>query len=323
MKTFPILLKREFWEHRGGLMWAPLWTAVVVLVIAIIGVFAAELALQRGDVARHVSVGIDLGQVMKHIPDEKLAEMGRGYEIGLMGLASVIRLVMMIVVFFYCVGSLYDERKDRSVLFWKSLPVSDASTVMSKLVTAALVAPLLALAATMLLHMGFLALVATVAMFHGGDANRLVFGPAEPLSIWLRMLVGLPVNALWMLPSFGWLMLASSFARGKAFLWALVPPILLGVASNMSDLMQAFSLPSSWIWVHVVARVLPIGVLRIDGDDDVSNIGGIQFGRNGPQIEWSDITSMLANPETWIGVVAGVVMIGLAIHFRRTRELAD
>ena len=50
------------------------------------------------------------------------------------------------VVFFYCLGSLYDERKDRSVLFWKSLPVSDRDTVLSKALSALVVAPTLAIA---------------------------------------------------------------------------------------------------------------------------------------------------------------------------------
>jgi ABC-2 type transport system permease protein len=98
---------------------------------------------------------------------------------------------------------------------------------------------------------------------------------------------------------------------------------MLGVACNMTDVMQTFSLPSSWIWVHVVARAFPIG-LRLSSlhREDVS-VGGIHFNEDGPTLSWSNIGGTLADPETWIGVVVGAGLLAAAIHFRRNRELAD
>jgi ABC-2 type transport system permease protein len=322
VNTFPILLKREYWEHRGGLLWAPIWCAVALTVMSLFAIVVGEMAL-RSHGSSHVHVGMDLSTFMQNFPDEKLGELKRGFDVGLLGYAMPMRIVLFFVITFYCIGSLYEERKDRSILFWKSLPVSDRDTVLSKVATVALVAPLLTFAASVVLQISFLLLMAVLTLFHGGSPMRLVFGPAEPLALWARMLVDVPVNTLWMLPAIGWLMFASSFARSKAFLWAVVPPIMLGVLVNMSDLMQTISLPSSWIWVHVVARAFPIGLRLAHLNRGEASIGGMRFGNDGPELTWTDLGEVLTDPELWIGVVIGVGLIVGAIHYRRKRELAD
>ena len=325
MNTFPTLLKREYWEHRGGLFWAPVWTAVALTVMTLFGIVVAEMALrQHGFEGKsHVHIGMDLGTFMQNIPDEKLADLKRGFDVGLVGYAMPLRITLFFVMLFYCIGSLYDERKDRSVLFWKSLPVSDAHTVLSKVATVALLAPLLTFAASVVLQTSFLLIMALLTLFHGGSPMRLVFGPAEPLALWARMLVDIPVNSLWILPSIGWLMFASSFARSKAFLWAVVPPIMLGVLCAMTDVMSTFRLPDSWVWVHVVARAFPIGLRFANLERGHVNVGGMRMGDDGPELTWSDLGDTLMDPELWIGAVVGVGLIVAAIYYRRKRELAD
>jgi ABC-2 type transport system permease protein len=322
---FPTLLKREYWEHRGGLYWAPIWTAVALTVITLFGIVVAEIALRQhgfNDNER-IHIGMDLHTFMKNVPDDKLDDLKRGFDIGLMGYAMPLRITLFFVMLFYCIGSLYDERKDRSVLFWKSLPVSDAHTVLSKLATVAVVAPLLTFAASVVLQTSFLLIMAALTLFHGGNPMRLVFGPAEPLALWARMLADVPVNSLWLLPAFGWLMFASSFARSKAFLWAVVPPIMLGVLAAMSDVLSTLRLPDSWIWVHVVARAFPIGLRFAQIERGNVNIGGMRMGNDGPELTWRDLGDTLMDPELWIGAVVGVGLIVASIHYRRKRELAD
>src|SRR3546814_13401578 len=92
-------------------------------------------------------------------------------------------IVLAFVVFFYCLGALYDERKDRSVLFWKSLPVSDAQTVLSKVGSAVVVAPVLAVIASLVTMIGFMVMLSIVVLFHGGNQWTLLWGPASPLTI--------------------------------------------------------------------------------------------------------------------------------------------
>src|SRR5690606_13399618 len=92
-------------------------------------------------------------------------------------------IVLAFVVFFYCLGALYDDRRDRSVLFWKSLPLSDTQTVLSKLASALVVAPVLAVIAAVLTLLGFALMISIVGMAYGGNPMTLVWGPANPLSI--------------------------------------------------------------------------------------------------------------------------------------------
>jgi hypothetical protein len=92
-------------------------------------------------------------------------------------------------------------------------------------------------------------------------------------------------------------MFASSFARGKAFLWAVVPPIMLGVMSAMSDLMSTLSLPDAWVWVHLVARAFPIGLRFAHIERGPVSVGGMRMGDDGPELTWSDLGDTLMDPE--------------------------
>src|SRR5690606_25376648 len=127
-----------------------------------------------------------------------------------------------------CIGALYDERKDRSVLFWKSLPVSDGETVLSKVVSATVTVPLLATAVAIATMLVFLLMLSVMVMAHGGNPWELIWGPGNPLLIAVYALAAIPVYALWALPIVGWLMLCSAWARSVPFLWALLVPVLSG-----------------------------------------------------------------------------------------------
>src|SRR5690606_14427191 len=105
----------------------------------------------------------------------------------------------------------------------------DGETVLSKVASAVLVAPLLATIASILTMFGFLVLVSLVVLFYGGNPVTLLWGPASPLLLSLQYLAAIPVYALWALPTVGWLLLCSSWARSKSFLWAVVPPLLAGI----------------------------------------------------------------------------------------------
>ncbi|WP_210235883.1 ABC-2 transporter permease, partial [Mesorhizobium sp. M1C.F.Ca.ET.212.01.1.1] len=85
--------------------------------------------------------------------------------------------VLAFVVFFYCLGALYDDRRDRSILFWKSLPLSDTQTVLSKVISALIVAPLIAVIAGIITMLGFLLVISVVALMHGGSPMTLIWGP--------------------------------------------------------------------------------------------------------------------------------------------------
>src|SRR5690606_26540433 len=123
------------------------------------------------------------GQLTSRMDAADMAELARGIDLTLFLSSSWPFLVLAFVVFFYCLGALYDERKDRSVLFWKSLPVSDAQTVLSKVASAVVVAPVLAVVASLLTMLGFMLMLSVVVLVHGGNPWTLLWGPASPLTI--------------------------------------------------------------------------------------------------------------------------------------------
>jgi ABC-2 type transport system permease protein len=325
MNRFAILLKRESWEHRGGFLWAPIWTSgilfsLVLIILAVAGWHTARVFDGEGGFGGFLN-----RMLTKELPAEmdKLTLIYDGF---FAGFWLIMQVVLFFVLFFYLLGALYDDRRDRSILFWKSLPVSDLHTVLSKVAMAAIGAPLVAWAATVVLHLAFIAAVSVFAMANGLSAAEYVWGPAEPLSFALRLLVTLPISALWALPAIGWLLLVSSFARSKPFLWAVAVPVAIGVAINTFDLLQAVAIPDSWYWQHIVVRML-LGVVPPSWLAATFFQEGRTMDTEGKDavelLDWSIFADALASPETWIGAVIGVAMIAGAVYFRRKRELAD
>jgi ABC-2 type transport system permease protein len=206
------------------------------------------------------------------------------------------------------------------VLFWKSLPLSDRETVLSKVASALLVAPLIAVAAALATMVGFLVVVSGAVLLHGGNPFTLVWGPGSPLKVAGQMVAMIPVYALWALPTAGWLLLCSAWAKSKPFLWALMIPLFAGIFVTWFDLMHLFNLESGWFWKNIVARAL----LSVAPGSWISttHMPG-NFGGDNPLDTLAAVRttySVLATPQLWIGAVAGVAMIIGAIRLRRWRD---
>lgn len=319
MKTFYWLLKREFWEHRGGFLWAPVITGAVFLVLNIMAIIAAEVVSARHGIQIG---GNDIGMMMRHADAGDLAQVGAAADVAMLSSMGMIGIVMGIVVLFYCLGSLYDDRRDRSVLFWKSLPVSNTSTVLSKVASAAVIAPVIAVVVSVICGLLQLVLFAIVLSFHGVNVWQLLT-LSHPLRAIASLVSNVPLYALWALPAIGWLMLCSAGARNKPFLWAVVVPVVLGLLVSWFGIMGLFNLPTAWFWGNVVQRVLlsvfPGTALVFDkhGLSDMSDMDG-----NNPLsvLSPSHTYGLLASPNLWIGVAAGAVLIAGAIWFRRVRD---
>ena len=329
---FALLLRREFWEHKGGFFWAPVIAGGISLVLTAMAGITGEVMLRRARDAgeglnvngTHMSInGLDLGMLTSKLSPEDMRQLGGAVDASLMVSSLWPFIAMTFVVFFYCLGALYDERKDRSVLFWKSLPVSDRDTVLSKLASATVVAPVIATAAALITMFGFLILASLLAMAHGGNPMQLLWGPGSPLAIAGQLIAAIPVYALWSLPTVGWLLLCSAWARSKPFLWALMIPVFSGIIVSWFDIMQVFNLESSWFWKNVVARVL-LGT--VPGSwFDAARFEHVNVDAEGPKvishlIDLQAIYSVLLTPQLWIGVIAGAAMIVAAIRMRRWRD---
>ncbi|GAA5072737.1 hypothetical protein [Lysobacter panacisoli] len=327
--TYKMLLKREFWEHKGGFFWAPLVAGGILLLLTLMGIGAGEVLLRKVPDQATINVeggsfqvnGLDINQLTAHMSGDELREFGGVIDASLYMAATWPFIVLAFVVFFYCLGSLYDDRRDRSVLFWKSLPISDRDTVLSKVASATLMAPTIAAIAAVITIFGSMVLYSLVVLLHGGNPYTVLWGPASPLKVSAHLIASIPVYALWALPTVGWLMLCSSWAKSKPFLWAIMIPVFAGIFVTWFDLMQLFDLGSGWFWQNVVARSL---LSAVPGTwFDVANVGNIDV--DGPQAIHSVLNlrtmySVLLTPQLWIGAVAGALMIFGAIRLRRWRD---
>lgn len=318
MNTFPLLLKREYWEHRGGMLWSPVWITGVFLLITMLGIITAEVF------SGHVQVhsGFSLDQLRGDLAATDFADAGKGLDVVQMMLASFASIGVFFVSFFYLLGSLYDDRRDRSVLFWKSLPVSDTSTVASKALTAMLVIPAIAIAVATVAYAVFLVIVTLWAGVHGLNALPAVFA-AHPFGVAGRLFATLPLVAMWSLPAVGWLMFWSAWARSKPFLWAVMLPLLVWIANWWVGLLGGphFSgdLRLGAILGRLLLSVWPGSWISVSGLGSPKAWLGA---RGGPDIQSLDLTSaygLFATANLWIGVAAGLALLAGAVWLRGRR----
>jgi ABC-2 type transport system permease protein len=277
-RPFLTLVRRELWEH-GSLFWAPLAMALMIIVVSLVS------GMVKG------SVDIDLGEDR---PLPELfgdAEKQRGiFSLVMAGLVLPQLLVAFVVVFFYLLDCLFTERRDRSILFWKSLPVSDAKTVLSKLFVALVAVPLWS---------WVLSLVVGLVVF-GVLAAQVSGTPAAGLGTWhggtwltvqAALLGKMAIAALWYLPVAGWLLLVSVLAKRAPFLWATLPFLVISLAERIT-------LGSNEVGALVAQRLFGFR-------EEVSLIGEFP---------------LLASPGLWIGVAVGAALVYAAIRVRQRSD---
>lgn len=321
MNSIKWLLKREFWENKGGFFWAPIIAGGVFVLLNIMAIAISSAAASRSN----IEIGmVKLDGVLKNMSPEALEQVAAGIDLTLLLITGLVGVVTAIVVFFYCLGALYDDRKDRSVLFWKSLPISDRDTVLSKVLSALLVAPLVGTAAGLLTAIATLLVVAVFFAFHGQNMFSILFFNASPLRVISLNLAIMPVAMLWALPTVGWLMLCSAWARNKPFLWAVGIPVGTGIMVSWFDLMETLAVPDTWFWSNVVARALfsifpgawfSGGFEQLGKMEDVSSPAELA-----ELFNIGTVLQSLANPHLWIGAAIGIAMLVLATRLRRWRD---
>lgn len=214
-----------------------------------------------------------------------------------------IMLTTFLVGFFYCLDALYGERRDRSILFWKSLPVSDRTTVLSKMAVPLVVLPLLAFVLS-LITVIILLLVGTVSLAARGMSAG---------SLWMDvffiqpviMFYGLAAHALWFAPVHGWLLLISAWARRAPALWAILPVVALSV-------LERGLLGSEHFLIYVRYRFL--GVMSVGFTNTKQTGGSIDA------LSQLTLGRFLATPGLWLGLIFAAACLAAAIRLRRSRE---
>jgi ABC-2 type transport system permease protein len=327
MKTFTWLVKREFWEHKGMLIWAPICVAalIVFFLIATTVLMASsdvenfQLSIKDNTYGPSLIVGSKdvLTDALKHT--QKL-EATQSNATSVFGFVVPLFVLLAFTIFFYCLQSLFDERKDRSILFWKSLPVSDTKTVLAKVFTATVTAPFINLC----VGLGTSLLIALFFAVAGPLLGQLSIWSALSQSEFLMMplyfMAVLPVFTCWALPTVGWLMLVSVVARQSPFVWAVAIPILIGVVALWLNQFGNFNWDIKWVWVNIVGRtlgaVMPGAWLWPDNPSALFNPGTPGIMRQLVQVAWAQFQTTTM----WLGALSGLVMIYLAVHVRRWKD---
>lgn len=311
------LVKREFWEHRGGFLWTPVIVGGVFLLLNLMGIVASEvIGAQHGF---HFMFNDNIHILDHALNADDAARAGALMDMVMYSTSMIISIVLGFVVFFYFLGALYDDRRDRSLLFWKSLPLSDSATVLSKVVAGTLLAPLIAVVCGVITGIAMLLLFTVTLAFHGVGAWHLL-AYAHPFQVVTNLIGAIPLYALWALPATGWLLLCSAWARSKPFLWAAVLPMAVGMMLGWFNLMGGPFMGNSWYWKDVVGRILlsvfPGSWLGASNYRTVSS--GAEHALD--VLNLGNAYSVMASPSFWIGAVAGLALLAGAVWLRRWRD---
>lgn len=293
MKAWQVLVRREFWEHRA--LWlVPL--AMSVLWIVIVAFFRIQMGSSH-------ALTVTQGRAVVNV-------IGWG-----MSVATL--LVVTIVVTFYLLDALYAERRDRSILFWKSLPVSDSATVLAKFLVAMVIVPLGAFLAVAVTDLAVRAIIAA----RGGAGIAM-----EQASLWdgrmwwqaqVLLLIGVVASMLWYAPLAAYLLVVSAWARRSVTLWAVLPPLVLVIVERIA-------LQTSHVWEFFADRLSPaVPIMR--GIDARLSDGTISIDRNeivvpGALLQQVDIGAIFLNAPMLLGLAAAVVLLVVAIRLRRYRD---
>jgi ABC-2 type transport system permease protein len=296
------LIRREIWENRS--FWiAPLVVSGLVLIAAAFG----GIHVGNGPGGEFWFGWQSDGEMDHMAPAAAEAAQSEITYGKTMAMFTVVQLIVLgFVVFFYLLDALLTERKDRSILFWKSLPVSDVEVVASKLLTGLVVAPIFVLlvsAATQILFAPIWSIRASM-MEHSTPLM------AWDISVWLQVQAAfwalVPAVVVWYLPLAGYCLLVSVWARKNAFLWALLPPAAI-------LLIEGLLMNSSRFWYWLLDRF--IGVFKIlfkDGDKVASGDEFAEVLRR--------IGHVFVDGETWLGVFVAVALFAVVVRFRRYRD---
>lgn len=240
MKRLSILLRREFWENKGAFRTTPLVIGGLYVVFLLMSIFTTA----------HIDSDLyTFREAVRVMADQPAELRGMVMYQGMLGSSVFFTVVMGFVIFFYLLGSLYDDRKDRSILFWKSLPASDTLTLASKLISAMVVIPTFFLLILIITHI-IMAIIGSL-MILGVDGNpwTLFLGVVNPFKAWAMIAASWYAHSIWALPIYGWLMLVSAFAPRVPLLFATLPPLIFAVLQTWIDFLRTFTLKSNIVGV--------------------------------------------------------------------------
>ena len=211
--------------------------------------------------------------------------------------ALLIMAIAFVVGIFYSLDALHGERRDRSILFWKSLPVSDLTTVLSKASIPLVLLPLITIA-TIFVTQLIMTLLSTLFLLGSG------LGAGNQWTSFLQTSLGMiyhlvTVHVLWHAPIYAWLLLVSAWARRAAFLWATLPLVAIGVLEKIAFNTNHF--------VHWLGY-------RLAGPESFDLAGPTRMSHH---LMSADPATFVSAPGLWIGLLLAALLLLATVRLRR------
>jgi ABC-2 type transport system permease protein len=276
-------VRRELWEYKAIYI-APLAAAVVFLVG--FAVTAIGLPATMRDLAK-----LDL----PHFHDEIVGP----YDL----IAALLMATTILVTVFYCLDALYGERRDRSIMFWKSLPVSDTTAVLAKATIPFVVLPLLTFAIALITQFIMLLLSSAILLASGQSAADLWAKLPIFRMSWLLLYHIFTAHLLWPAPIYCWLLLISAYARRAPLLWALLPPFAIAGLERI--------IFHTWHFATMLGH-------RFLGDSAATAMTPRDAFPTEPMTHITPDV-FLSSPGLWIGLALAAVFLFAAVRLRRQR----
>ncbi len=294
------LIRREFWEHRAIYI-----TPVVIALIVTLMTMATQIVASGFDEA------VDLALLGASNVGE--AERRVIVTMFLIGLNVNFVIAMWILTIFYCLDSLYAERKDKSILFWRSLPLTDAETVVSKLITALLVIPLVTLAVLIVTHLVNLVLASIWLTIEGADAGFMIWNLSTLFDVWSSTLIFLLAAPLWLSPFVGWFLFVSAWTKRSPFLVAFLPIVVL-------PLLEVSIFRTSFVSEALFERSVKIPLFSGSDVATLFDEDNFRVIRDVSVLSMVDLGKFLLSPGLWLGFVVCGLFTTAAIYMRRYRD---
>jgi ABC-2 type transport system permease protein len=274
-------VKRELWENR--------FIYPAPLAVAAVAVLGFSVSATLGIWEKALRIDLTRGREAIAAPYDMAA--------GLMMFTGIV------VSVFYCMDALHGERRDRSILFWKSLPVSDVTTVLAKASIPLVVLPLFCFAISVAMHVVMLA-VSSAVLLAKGQSVALLWSQLSVGRMWLLLLYHfLTAHALWPAPVYCWLLLVSAWSRRAPLLWAVLPVLAIGGAERIVF--------QSW-------QVLEIAGSRLIGAAPAFQMTPPEKFPSGPMTHIT-LVRFVSSYGLWLGLILAAVFLAAAVRLRRER----
>lgn len=311
MKRYSALIKREIVEHRRSVLYAPpIMAAVMFLLMLAGGVWNGIFQMNSQNFSAQALAAV--------IAKGGVPAVTLFHQLWMFITYALFHGVAGIVMFSYSLSCLFDERKDRSTLFWRSLPVRDWETVAAKSVMLLLVIPLAFMFTLMILQVCLVVLLTVLCWIQHLDASDLIYRVMPFGKVQLWQLASQMLTSLWVLPIFAWCLFCSSYAKQRPFLFAtLIPAALIAMLAvlNLKNLIGTFNGtgPAGFLKEQIFYRALSVTWtdLGVHLNFKKAAQSGLEFG---------PLLDRLMSMPMLLGLIVGLSLLAATAYVRRYRE---